>query len=489
MPPDSPIFGMAANDDDAALAAVEAELVRSLERVRASRKSAASPLKQHGGGGGAAAAAATATAAPPPHFAAPPDVDALASPAVFASCTYVKLLWSIALILTYALLALHPVPDSGDSLRDLSRGGGGFFSGGGGAAPPLPPPPPPPPPPSRPFNRPPYRNDTVGAILVAFQNPRAVLRTLRLFREAYPDGDLVLICDDGCYNFSAAAAHFGAHWEGVARRLTTKTDPGWYLRPPQLLAYYRALAHALPLIGSKHYLHLETDTAVHARLPPGPRYTLSGIVPVRAGWFVGAEQYYGATLNPHFRRDAWPPSPNPNYPGFHIPYGGQGGSLFHTAFVRAVVTQAEEHVRAEVSLLGGCSTTAGVDYVMTALTYRFNGTVGPLAGAVNRPDSYPPEEVARAAIVHPDKSDYGAPLSEEDLRILGPHWERALQAPPAAPGDDAQANPICGGPSGFLAGYVPRLGSEGLAEDAQKRGEAWDLADIQGPGYFNLRAP
>ena len=60
---------MAANGDDAALAAVEAELLRSLERVRASRKSAASPLRPGG------RALGTTSMSAPPHCA-PPDVDA-----------------------------------------------------------------------------------------------------------------------------------------------------------------------------------------------------------------------------------------------------------------------------------------------------------------------------------------------------------------------------------------------------------------------------
>ena len=335
----------------------------------------------------------------------------------------------------------------------------------------------------RAFNLAPYRNDTVGAILVVFQNPRAVIRTLRLFRAAYPESDLVIICDDGCYNFSAVAAHFNAHWEHRARRITTKSNPGWYMRPPQMLAYYRALAYALPLIGSRYYLHLETDTSVHKRLPPGPRYTLSGIVPIVSGWFAGLEQYYCDRFNPFFRRDAWPVSPNPNFPGFQIPFGGQGGALFHTGFVRAIVTQPEEHVQAEIALLGGCSTTLGIDYFMTALTYRFNGTVGPLAGGVNRPEVFTAEEVARAAIVHPDKSDYGAPLSELDYRILGPYWQTPLAALPPLPGDAAQPNGGCGGPEGFMKNYKPRLGEQGLAEDAFKKGDKFDLAEIQGPGY------
>jgi hypothetical protein len=444
---------------EAELSKLEEELTRALERVRSAR---AAEL-EHPPQCDDEQLRAITTAGETPLLPATP------------SCTCAKLLWGFMLFLTWALLALLPSRDGGGPpLRDFSRGGG-VTAGGAGA---------PPPPRARSFDLPPYRNDTVGAVLVAFQNPRAVLRTLRLFRDAYPEGDLVLVCDDGCYNYSATAAHFGAHWEGVARRLTTKTDPGWYLRPPQLLAFFRALAYALPLIGSRYYLHLETDTAVHARLPPGPRYTLSGIVPVASGWFTGAEQYYGASLNPFFKRDAWPPSPNPNYPGFQIPYGGQGGTLLHTGFMRALATQPEEHVRAEVALLGGCSTTAGVDYVMTALAYRFNGTVGPLAGAVNRPENYPQDMVAAAAVVHPDKSDYGAPLNDEDRRILGPHWETPLRAPPPQPGDDAQPNPICGGPAGFLQGYAPRPGAEGLAEDARARGEAWDLAEIQGPGYY-----
>jgi hypothetical protein len=324
-------------------------------------------------------------------------------------------------------------------------------------------------------------------------NPRAVLRAMSLYRAAYPEGDLVLICDNGCFNFSAAARFYGAHWEERAHRLVVKAHVGFFLQLRETLQLFRALAYATGLIGSSHFLYLETDTHVFSRLPPGPRYTLSGITPIRAGWFVGGEPKFGEHYNPFFRPEKWPRSPNPKVFGFQIPYGGQGGSLFHTGFIRGIVTQPEEHLQADLALFGSCSTTSGVDYVLSAMVYRYNGTIGPLAGAVNwpYPEHYSEQQMAEAAVLHPDKSDYDQPVSDEDALILGPHWESTLQAA-APPADDpfnhmwdmVLSSPVCGKVEGLLGGYVPRPGSEGLAQDARERNERWDLREIQGPGYY-----
>ena len=337
----------------------------------------------------------------------------------------------------------------------------------------------------RPFNLPPLRNDTVGALLVAYRNPRAVARTLRMYRAAYPEGDLVVLCDDGCYNFSALCAHFSAHWDGTPRRITTKTNPGFYLRPPQLFAYLKSLRTALPLISSRYYLYLETDSVVHHRLPPGPRYSLSGIVPVDQGWFVGAEPYYAASLNPFFVLEAWPVSPRPELGGRQVPYGGQGGSLLHTGLMHAIVQQSDDILRAEVAMFGGCSTTAGVDYVHTALVYRFNGTVGPLSGLLFLPDITGADPLL-AAIVHPDKSDYDQPLGPEDAHILGSNFETALNATALGPEDEVASNPSCAATSDAITGVLGRLGAEGLAADSFARGEKWDMEEVRGqlPYYW-----
>jgi hypothetical protein len=327
--------------------------------------------------------------------------------------------------------------------------------------------------------------------MVVHRNPRAVVRALSLYREAYPEGDLVLICDDGCYNFSDTARHFGAHWEGRARRLTVKQHVGFFMQARETLAFLRALAHALHFIGSSHWLYLESDTTVYRRLPPGPRYTLSGITPIAFGWFTGGEPQYSSHYNPFFRVDAWPPSTDPQNPGFLVPYGGQGGSLYHTQFYRAIAQQPDEHLRAEVALFGACSTTSGVDYVMSSLTYRYNGTIGPLLGSVNRLEHYSKQDILRAAVVHPDKSDYTKAPSEVDLRILGPRWRDVLTAPEYAPHDPDYlvqnvtfTSPVCGLPGGVLKDYEPRLGAKGLAQDARERGQKFDLLKLQGPGYY-----
>ena len=158
---------------------------------------------------------------------------------------------------------------------------------------------------------------------------------MRQYREAYPEGDLVIGCDDGCYNFSAAAAHFGAHWDGVPRRLTTKTDPGWYVRPPQATAFVRALGEWLPRIRSPRYMVLETDVFLERRVTSALNYTLCGCVCPPTGWFIGGESVYAEKLNPSYSPAHWKEG--------KVFYGGQGGSILSTRFMAAIAAQPPAH--------------------------------------------------------------------------------------------------------------------------------------------------
>lgn len=336
---------------------------------------------------------------------------------------------------------------------------------------------------------PPIQPDTIGALMVAFENPRAVLEVLREYRAAYPEGDFILLCDNGCYNYSHACQHFKCEWEGRARKLTTKTNPGWFLTLPNSYAYLNALRDNLAKIRSKHYFYLETDVSIKGRVPLSSlRHTLNGIVDPNHGWMVGAEPFYGASLNPQtFDLSKFPDSPRKDMiPGKWLPYGGQGGTILNTQLMRAVATQPQEHRVAEMRTLGGCSTTTGVDYWHTAVVYRFNGTVGPYEGY--SAGTQPGEELAAAQanpsviVIHPDKSHYGADLSQEDLGILGPNWGDRLTASPEE-GSDTPAPWDCCCP---VKDFEFRLGATGLAEDEQARGGKWDMEDIRGDGYFKV---
>jgi len=331
--------------------------------------------------------------------------------------------------------------------------------------------------------------DTVGAFISVYRNPKAVFNVLKEYRDAYPEGDLVVICDEGCYNFSDLCTHFRAIWDGKPRRLTTKTDPGWYLRLPNIHAYMETLAYALPFIRSKYYLYLETDVAIKSRLRVVDlQYTLNGIVPVRTGWFIGAEPFFAASLNPTFDLQSWPVSPK-GEPWHWIPYGGQGGTTFNTQFMRAIALQPYADRIADERMLSGCSTTIGVDYMHTALVYRYNGTVGPFSGYRLSHDAFKVEEYRAdktCQVFHADKTHYNQPLSEEELKIMGPHWETPIHAPPEEeqpvlkPYDTC--SPMIDKPE--ENNYPHRPGDSGLATDERRRGGVWNIDDIRGTGYY-----
>ena len=336
---------------------------------------------------------------------------------------------------------------------------------------------------------PPLRADTIGGLLVAFHNPRAVLEVIREFRAAYPEGDLVVLCDQGCYNFSAACEHFKCEFDARPLRLTTKTDPGWYLRPPNSNVYMHALARALPLIRSKFYMYLESDVSIKGRVPVERlRYTLNGIVDPHRGWMVGAEPFFAATLNgATFDLAKFPKSPRPDMiPGQWLPYGGQGGSILRTQLMRAMAQQPLEQRTADVRVLGGCSTTTGADYWHTAVVYRYNGTVGPYEGhaLVGERSLEALQADPAVLVIHADKSHYGSDLSEEDQRILGPGWATELQVAP----EDEVPVPEEWSCCCALKDFAFRPGASGLKADEEARGHAWDMEDIRGAGYYKVEA-
>ena len=313
----------------------------------------------------------------------------------------------------------------------------------------------------------PTRPDSVGAVFVAFRNPRSFIKSLRLYREAYPEGDLVIGCDDGCYNFSHAAAHFGAVWDSRPRRFTTKTTPGWYVRPPHSVIYLSALRDWLPLIRSRWYMNLETDVVVERRVKSPLNYTLNGCVCPPKGWFVGGESVYAEKLNPSYSPSHWPDS--------HVPYGGQGGSIISTAFMRAVVNQPPQHLANDLALFFGCSTTVGVDYFISSLIHRYNGTVGEYAGYLNWPtpefDGFGRYIAGDIEVLHPDKTEYNQPLSPEDIEILGPYWNSTLNVPLDEPMESPRVHNSCHWEDN--TGRMYRMGWTGLESDSRKRGEPW----------------
>ena len=322
-----------------------------------------------------------------------------------------------------------------------------------------------------------FARDTLDAIVYVYRNPKAVLWLLASYHAAYPEGRLVLLCDDGCYDYSAAAAHYGATWVGRPRISSTKTGrdgapgaPGHFLQPLQTVGVLDHLRDALALVRTRYMLFLETDVRVRRVRDVRFNFTLNGVLdagvaPGPGNWFVGASPVYAHLFNPAF---------DPiNFVGGRPPYGGQGGTVFDAEFLRSVVNQPPAQLDDDLQAYFGCSTTMGVDYFFTAFVYRYNGTLGPYAGYTVSPDPST-EDVSAFDIVHPDKSAYNVELTAEELDVLGPNYTRALYVPDPKPPNHAPIHDVNDWPPcGPRDGVKYFLGDSGLDKSRWNR-EWWD---------------
>lgn len=334
--------------------------------------------------------------------------------------------------------------------------------------------------------------DTLDAIVFVYRNPKAVLIMMERYKKAYPEGRLVLLCDDGCYDFTDAAKHFGHIFVGDPHVASTKTGadgtpnaPGHFLQPLQTIAVLDLLREALAFVRTRFVLYLETDVNVIRRVRDANfSFTLNGMLETGCSadgsscdgpgnWFVGASPVYAHLFNP-----AFDPA---KFPGMRPPYGGQGGSIFDAEFLRSVVHQPARQLDEDMQAYFGCSTTMGVDYFFSTLVYRYNGTIGPYAGYGNRLDVYHPGANPLAYdVVHPDKSAYDTALTEEELIILGSnytfeHWLPRPLPPNHAPIHDVNDWPPCSPRDGIK--YF--MGDTGLDKSRWSR-EWWDAPESAG---------
>lgn len=321
-----------------------------------------------------------------------------------------------------------------------------------------------------------FARDTLDAIVFVYRNPKAVLWLLKSYRAAYPEGRLVLLCDDGCFDYSAAAAHYGATWIGRPRISSTKTGrngepgaPGHYLQPLQTVSVLDHLRDALRYVRTRYMLFLETD--VHMRRVRNVRFNFTlngvleaGVAPGPGNWFNGASPVYAHLFNPSFD--------TANFAGGRAPYGGQGGTVFAAEFLRSIVNQPPEQLNNDLQAYFGCSTTMGVDYFFTAFVYRYNGTLGPYEGYLVNPDS--DDHRSAFDVVHPDKSAYDVELTAEEFDVLGPNYTQALYVPEPKPPNHAPIHDVNDWPPcSPREGVKYFLGDSGLDKTRWKR-EWWD---------------
>ena len=237
----------------------------------------------------------------------------------------------------------------------------------------------------------------------------------------YPATTLVLICDDGCYNYSKPAAAAGAVYLGEPHGLSMKKHGAFYVGPDQALNMIRAYRDAVNRIVEPYYMQLEDDVYTVKRAGSTPASALRGHINGVAfdkSVVGGAEKY----VRRH-RADA---------PAF-LTLGGFGGCVYETAYWRAILN--DPGLEAEVlDLYSGddADKNYGVDYIFSTLLYRFGGTMHAWPGHV---ESFREHFVADLAagtveVFHGFKKFYGLSdrlMTWEQRQALG-DFDRGVRA-------------------------------------------------------------
>ena len=251
----------------------------------------------------------------------------------------------------------------------------------------------------------------VAAIYVFYRRPKSFVHALTAFRRAYPASTVVLLCDEGCFNYSAAAAKFGATYLGEPHRLSMKKHGAFYVGPQEALNVIRAYRSALARIKEPFYMQLEDDVYTLRRITSPLLGSINGFAKDKS-IVREAEKY----ITDH----------NPSAP---YPYlGGFGGCVYNTEFWRTLLNlpTLEEEIL-DLYSRGG-DNNYGVDYIMSTLLYRFekelNGTMHDWKGYIESFREEAPERVARGEIevLHGFKAYYGlgkGGLTWEERELLG----------------------------------------------------------------------
>ena len=270
-----------------------------------------------------------------------------------------------------------------------------------------------------PFSPPPPAGPEVAAIYVFYRWPKSFVHAVTSYRKAYPSATLVLICDDGCFNYSAPAAAVGATYLGEPHRLSMKKHGAFYVGPQEALNLVRTYRDAVMRIREPFYMQLEDDV-----------YTLRRITSPLLGAINGMARDKSIVRE----AEAYIKEHNPNAPYPHL--GGFGGCVYNTAFWQRVLSlpTLEEEIL-DLYSRGG-DNNYGVDYIMSTLLWRFeaelpNATMHDWKGYIESFREDAPERVARGEIevLHGFKSYYGkskGDLTWEERAFLGP-FDRGME--------------------------------------------------------------
>ena len=256
------------------------------------------------------------------------------------------------------------------------------------------------------------RGVEVAAIYVFYRRPKSFAHAVRSFRKAYPRSTMVLMCDEGCYDYSQAAKTIGAVYKGEPHRLSMKKHGAFYVGPDEALNVIRAYKDAVNQIKEPYYVQLEDDVYVLQRIKQPLKGNINGMAKDKS--IVGGAEEYILRHNPS------PP---------YLYLGGFGGCVYETAFWKRILNLP--NIEEEILDLYRKADNYGVDYIMSSLLWRFNGTMYDWPGYIEsfREDS--PERIARGEIeiLHGFKSYYASgqgALTWDEREFLGSSYSNGM---------------------------------------------------------------
>jgi hypothetical protein len=259
--------------------------------------------------------------------------------------------------------------------------------------------------------RPSLFGPSVGAVYVTHRRPKAFLHAMTAFRAAYPEGDIVVLCDRGCHNYSKAAKHFGATYFDDPRQLSTKQSGAIYVGREEAKAFVSSYRDAVNLIKNPYWMQLEDDVFVFRRIPNLP-FQINGWAPDKH--VKNEAERYVRNITKDMEQE--------------LKLGGFGGCVYETKFWRTVFNDKylDDFVKGYFD--AGVS-GVGQDYLFSSILYARNGTMGPMEGYVERfhGDLVMKLAMGKVTVFHGFKDLYNdvspeTALTDEELQILGDNW-------------------------------------------------------------------
>jgi hypothetical protein len=263
----------------------------------------------------------------------------------------------------------------------------------------------------------------IAGVYVFNRRPTPFLHSLRAYRRAYPQENLYLFCDNGCYNYTRAASHFGAKFDGRPREIVTKNaHRAFYIGPANAKAFLVTYREAVNNMNEPFFIQLEDDVFVIKAVATPLKYDINGWAPDK--FLVGEAEAYVRTRNPEA-----PPT---------LTLGGFGGCIFRTSFWKRILNLPTIEEEIDALYDHGKVQSYGVDYIFASLVYRFNGTLGPFDGYVEafEPRADGMRREGKVEVLHGFKDLYKTDhlFTWEDREILGPDFERTINLEGTNPG-------------------------------------------------------